>query len=379
MVVPVILPRLASIDDDLGYGISEKDKINDKMDDFNHPRMRRAIIVNSLRDSRTDIRFEEGQKDLVSVKTIFEVYSEVQSTDLIDFLTSGWEQWLKLGPSGWDPSGCLAESSTTENPPPFILGNTPLHRIRNQRPSKHVLGKMGYFCTDTCTPVFDDLVQEMCEDAAIIKTAVTRCLAISGVVYALPTHPGHHAAEDSFGGYCYLNHAAACARLLQEKHKKVAILDVDYHCGNGTASIFATDDSVLVVSLHCDPDHEYPFHNGFEDENNKSLCHLPMPPGTDWSTYKETLERGIEKVKSFGASALVLSLGLDTLDGDPCAIRRAGFKLSGSNYKEMGILIGSRLAVPTVVIQEGGYLMESVGQAATDVVTQMSVANNENL
>jgi acetoin utilization deacetylase AcuC-like enzyme len=89
----------------------------------------------------------------------------------------------------------------------------------------------------------------------------------TSVAYAITTHPGHHAAQDSFWGYCYLNHAAYAAKLLLQSQdtsiQKVAILEVDYHCRNGTASIFYEDPSVLVVSLYCDPDVEYPFHSGF--------------------------------------------------------------------------------------------------------------------
>ena len=142
-------------------------------------------------------------------------------------------------------------------------GNVPLPREPNQRPSQNVMGQVAYYCTDTCTPVFAELLEELQQDAAIVSHALhVLQQSPNTIVYALPTHPGHHAANDSFGGYCYLNHAAAVAQRLKEglSLEKVAILDVDYHAGNGTASIFYEDPKFLVVSIHCHPDWEYPFH-----------------------------------------------------------------------------------------------------------------------
>jgi acetoin utilization deacetylase AcuC-like enzyme len=212
-------------------------------------------------------------------------------------------------------------------------------------------------------------------DAAIVELAVEKAIA-GEIAYALPTHPGHHAATDSFGGYCYVNHAARAAKLLQSKLNgaKVAILDVDYHCGNGTASIFYQDASVLVVSIHCDPDWDYPFHSGFKEETGAeegvgTTLHLPLQPNTNWDSYREALIVGIDRIQDFGAKAVVVSLGLDTHDGDPCTIRRAGFTLSGTDYWNMGQTIGIKLGdLPTVFVQEGGYLMDKVGKAAADVV-----------
>lgn len=150
---------------------------------------------------------------------------------------------------------------------------------------------------------------------------------------------------------------------------------LDYHCGNGTASIFYEDPSVLVVSLHCDPDFDYPFHSGFSDQTGLNAgegttLHLPMPPQTQWaSTYKESLKVGLKRIQEFGATAVVVSMGLDTHDKDPCAIRRAGFCLQGKDYSELGQTMARSLkGLPIVIIQEGGYRMETIGQAASNVV-----------
>mmetsp|Transcript_118835 Transcript_118835/g.242962 ORF Transcript_118835/g.242962 Transcript_118835/m.242962 type:complete len:388 (+) Transcript_118835:94-1257(+) len=321
-----------------------------------------------------------------------------------------------------------------------------------QRSSRNVMGKMGYYCTDTCTPIISELVEELEIDASTVSTAVGIAINYSTadtsdetegvVVYALCTHPGHHAARDSFGGYCYVNNAAMATRLLQESLSpssgvmstqgiseteannsnstcaKVAILDVDYHCGNGTASIFYNDPSVLVVSIHCHPDYEYPFHSGFGDETGGSdaargcTLHLPLLPGATWQSEYQTVlrEKAGTAILGFQPDAFVLSLGLDTHAGDPCATWRAGFLLKGgdghngdNDYHSMGKVIGDIVAgcsngcnrrlggknnnidetraaatttkmIPVVVLQEGGYAMEAVPSAAADVLLGVATA-----
>ena len=232
-----------------------------------------------------------------------------------------------------------------------------------------------------------------------------------------------------------MNNAALTARLFQERLlslpqlqppappvKKIAILDVDYHCGNGTASIFYNDPNILVVSIHCHPDYEYPFHSGYRDETGGGdakgcTLHLPLLPGATWKNEYETAlkERAGKAIVDFNPDAFVLSLGLDTHVNDPCVTRRAGFRLigSGSNsssggdggddsesdYFCMGRVIGdiiigcsnrnsdsninrnrnrncssseTTITIPTIVLQEGGYEMKAVPSAAADVLLGMA-------
>ena len=132
-----------------------------------------------------------------------------------------------------------------------------------------------------------------------------------------------------------------------------------------------------MISIHCHPDHDYPFHTGFEDEvgagkGEGTTLHLPLLPGTTWKEYRIAVDTAVKRIQSFRAEALVLSLGLDTLNGDPCAIRRAGFKLFGDDYLEMGRLIGDNCKIPTIVVQEGGYRMDQVPKAAAGVLSGMA-------
>lgn len=168
----------------------------------------------------------------------------------------------------------------------------------------------------------------------------------------------------------------------QSKHSWFTVLDLlvilsytiiaDYHCGNGTISIFHNDSTVLVASLHCDPNFDYPFHSGFADESScATTLNFPLAPGTTWEGgYRQALQTALDTISAFKAEAVAISMGLDTHEGDPCAIRRAGFRLKGKDYWEMGLSIAKALSeqLPVVFIQEGGYRMDAVGEAASNVL-----------
>lgn len=376
--------------------LTEEDCQADAVDSFNHPRKRRALILDRLRQEASVSFLTPTQNVEVS-----EAFSTVHSEGLLDFLKTAWNQWIEMGEEGRDVDHIPIVTPGTI--PALIFGNAPLPRDPYQEPSSNVVGQIGYYCTDDCTPIFAQLWSELQSDTNVVATAIDTALEGHTAVYALPTHPGHHAARDSFGGYCYLNQAAHAVRRFQKnlgETTPVAVIDVgklkpcdarqylsrsfltlcptDYHCGNGTASIFYSDPTVLVVSIHCDPNFEYPFHSGFVHQNGAEsglgkTIHIPLPPKTNWEQYSLALRSAVEDVVSFNAKALIVSLGLDTLDKDPCAFRRAGFCLSGDDYQEMGkVLAGVGDEIPVVFIQEGGYLMGSIPEAATKVVTSFS-------
>jgi len=390
-------------DDDADVPVSAQDKALDAMDLFNHPRQRRALILSELRardhrnrsssdvDTTTSIRFECPTIP-ESSSILADTYGTVHSEGLLSFLETAWEKWENMGQEGRDPMGFLdvTASAASSTVPPLVPGNVPLPRTMGQRPSRHVLGQVGYYCTDTCTPVFGALRAELHKDAALVRAAVAHAQQEQySVSYVLPTHPGHHAATVSFGGYCYVNHAAAIAKTLSlsptKERARVAILDVDYHCGNGTDEILDEDASILVVSIHCDPDHEYPFHSGFADQTGSAgtTLHLPLPPRTTtWEHgYRTALTKGLDAIVAFAPSLVVVSLGLDTYDQDPCAIRRAGFGLQGDDYVAMGQLMARKLrAAPltgVVFVQEGGYRMDRVPEAAANVVLSFCQENEQ--
>ena len=179
--------------------------------------------------------------------------------------------------------------------------------------------------------------------------------------FALCRPPGHHAGRDYLGGYCHLNNAAIAAEAAIAAGRKVAILDVDYHHGNGTQDIFWARGDVLFVSLHADPKTDYPFFWGHADETGEgagegATLNLPLPQGTDLAAYLPALEQGLARIAGFGADLLVISFGADTWEGDPIS----RFRLTTADYAVMAGRIAA-LGLPTLVVMEGGYAVDALG------------------
>ena len=242
-------------------------------------------------------------------------------------------------------------------------------RHSGARPPRDPLGQMGYYGYDT-TPLVAGTWQAARAAAACALTAADVVAAGGGVAYALCRPPGHHAGPDSFGGYCYLNNAALAAVRLADRGG-VAVLDIDYHHGNGTQAAFYASDRVLYVSLHADPDWEYPLYWGRADETGEGAGrgftrNLPLPPGTGDGAYLEALRVGLNAIADFDPAALVVSAGFDGYRGDPLG----QFELTPEGFARIGeALAGLRL--PTVVVQEGGYSPEGLRACAPALLAPM--------
>jgi acetoin utilization deacetylase AcuC-like enzyme len=191
-------------------------------------------------------------------------------------------------------------------------------------------------------------------------TGAANVLEGYGLAYALVRPPGHHAERGSFGGFCYFNSAAVAANYLSD-YGKVALLDVDYHHGNGTQDIFYARDDVLTVSLHGHPRYTYPYFSGYEDERGEGRgrgfnVNMPLPENIDGARYRGELSHAVDRIARFKPRFLVVSLGLDTAKGDPTG----SFTLAGRDFRDNGALIGA-LELPTLVVQEGGYRIRTLG------------------
>jgi acetoin utilization deacetylase AcuC-like enzyme len=221
-------------------------------------------------------------------------------------------------------------------------------------------GQLGYYCFDCGTPITAGTWQAA---TGAVDTALTAAAAVlDEPAFALCRPPGHHAGSEFYGGYCYLNNAAIAAQYLRDQGAgRVAVLDVDYHHGNGTQEIFYGRDDVLFVSLHADPAMEYPFFSGYADEVGSGAGsgytrNFPLPRGTAWTDYAVALATALDDIHGFGPDALVVSFGADTFERDPIG----NFAITRDDFVRMGAAIG-RLRRSTAIVMEGGYAVADLG------------------
>ena len=233
--------------------------------------------------------------------------------------------------------------------------------IRNvARPPKELPIRAGYYCIDTFTPLNRNAYLAAKRAVDCTLTAVQAVLRGHRFAYALVRPPGHHAERRSFGGFCYFNSAAVAAHFLST-YGKVAVLDIDYHHGNGTQDIFYDRSDVLTISIHAHPRLAYPYFSGFEDEKGVGIgtgynVNVPLPEHVDGKRYGEVLSQTLKRVKRFQPKFLIVALGLDTAKGDPTGT----WDLQAKDFQANGRAIGL-LGYPTLVVQEGGYRTRSIG------------------
>jgi len=236
--------------------------------------------------------------------------------------------------------------------------------IRNTaRPPKELAVRAGYFCIDTFTPLNVNAWKAAKGAVDCTLTAATSILEGYRLAYALVRPPGHHAERRAFGGFCYFNNAAIATQMLSD-FGRVAILDIDYHHGNGQQVIFYQRSDVLTVSIHGHPRFAYPYFSGFEDEIGEGEgasfnMNLPLPEQITSEQYLAALSKAIKRVIRFQPDHLVVCVGFDTAKGDPTGT----WGLSGTDFSQIGQAIG-RMQIPTLLVQEGGYRTRNIGSNA---------------
>src|SRR3990170_4188806 len=276
----------------------------------------------------------------------------VHDLELIDLVE---HVWVDAVAAGHDPTRSLL-------PDVFLLreyaGGMPLEHLPSARHDR-----LGAHCFDTATPILAGPADAARASVDIALTALDRVLAGAPLAYGLCRPPGHHAARNLIGGYCFYNNAAIVAEsVLARGAQRVAILDVDFHHGNGTQQIFWERGDVLYVSLHGDPRGIYPYYSGYATERGAgdglgTTLNVPLAPDTDGDAYLAALADGLDAIRDFDPDApLVLSLGFDTYHADPIC----NLALRTDDYGRIGSAIGS-LGLPVVALQEGGYAVDALG------------------
>jgi acetoin utilization deacetylase AcuC-like enzyme len=269
--------------------------------------------------------------------------ARVHSPEYLSFLADAWEQWSALGNAG-----------------PEMIAN--MHPVRNAGTyPTHIVGKLGWHTIDTSCPIGPGTWAAACVATDVATTAAQMVLDGEDAVYALCRPPGHHAYRDLASGFCFLNNSAIAAAHLRLRHERVAILDVDVHHGNGTQGIFYERPDVLTVSIHADPTFFNPFVWGYAHERGAGQglganLNIPLPKGTGDDGYMQALAQAAATVRAFVPGALVVALGLDASEHDPLA----GLAVTTDGFRRIGEAL-AKIGLPTVLVQEGGYLSDVLG------------------
>lgn len=269
----------------------------------------------------------------------------------VTFLENAWSEWAALGrtndalPISWAVRG-----------------------MNQTRAPEHIDGKLGFYSLDAGSPIQAGTWQAAYSSAQVALTAA-KLVQNGEHAFALCRPPGHHAAADYLGGYCFLNNAAIAAQnFLDAGATRVAILDVDYHHGNGTQSIFYHRSDVLVANIHGDPRMEYPYFLGYNDETGFAAgegfnINYPLPHGTTFNTWFAALENACQRIAHYAPEVVIVSLGVDTFKNDPIS----QFLLDSQDYFKIGAKI-AKLERPTLFVMEGGYAVAEIGVNAVNVL-----------
>ncbi|MFZ5820704.1 MAG: histone deacetylase family protein [Chloroflexota bacterium] len=269
----------------------------------------------------------------------------VHEAGYVDFLSTAFDEWTR---------------QQTNYPKEGLLPATFPPRGWSHKP-RTLLGRAGYYMNDLSAPILAGTYRAALASA---NCALSGARAIAGgerAAFALCRPPGHHAGKANCGGYCYLNNAAIAAHWLSAQGK-VAILDIDYHAGNGTQDIFYERGDALTISIHADPDFEYPYFSGYADETGAGAGqglhrNFPLPAGTDDSRYLAALDEALALIRSFQPGFLVVSAGMDLYAGDPLGT----FQVTREGIRAIGARVAG-LRLPTLAVMEGGYNNAALGE-----------------
>jgi acetoin utilization deacetylase AcuC-like enzyme len=278
----------------------------------------------------------------------------VHAPDLLAFLAGAWAEWQRAG---------MHEDPGQDRVVAYVFPHPGLLSGRPPREPTGASARTGFYCYDTMTAIGPGTWEAARAAADCALTAADLILGGHEVAYACCRPPGHHVTRTCYGGSCYLNNAAIAAQYLRDEGtRRIAIVDVDAHHGNGAQELFYEEEAVLTCSVHIDPGAGwFPHFLGFTDEIGAgdaegTNVNLTLPPGTGDEGWVAAVQEAVAGVKAHGAEALVVALGVDAAAGDP----ESPLMVTENGYRDAGRALGE-LGIPTVVVQEGGYDLASLG------------------
>jgi acetoin utilization deacetylase AcuC-like enzyme len=317
----------------------------EKVEAFEKP-SRADFVLSALQDAKLG--------EFVAMRSFPDAaITRVHSDRYVKFIRDAYDEYAKLGGTG--------------DAFPSVW---PIRGMRSDVEPKNFAARMGMYSFDSGTPFTRGAYAAARAGADCALTGASLVQAGARSAFVLTRPPGHHAGSDFFGGYCFLNNAAIAAQHFRDSGAwRVAILDVDYHHGNGTQEIFYSRDDVLFVSIHADPSTDYPFFLGYHDETGEGKgagfnLNMPLSQGATPEVWMETLDLAIKRIASYRPDVLVVSLGVDTFEGDPIS----HFALrTREDYPRLGEKIRA-MNLPTLFVMEGGYAVKEIGDNVTAVL-----------
>ena len=272
----------------------------------------------------------------------------------LDFLENGFSAWSRIAGNG-------PEMRASVHP-----------NIHMNRLPEDILGRTGYYHADASSVMLADTWSSVRASANSALDAMARLLEGETSIYALCRPPGHHAYADKAGGFCYLNNTAIAANLAAESGRRVAIIDVDVHHGNGTQTLFYARRDILTLSVHGDPAHLYPFYAGYADETGQGdgaglNVNLPVPLMSGNDVYLDAVQAAVSRARTFAPDVVIIALGLDASSEDPFACMR----VNESGFARMGRILAA-LKRPTLIVQEGGYPSPALATSLAAFLTGFS-------
>jgi acetoin utilization deacetylase AcuC-like enzyme/ribosomal protein S18 acetylase RimI-like enzyme len=327
------------------------------------PPPRNATKIPLVVDERHLIHHVRERGYVESPVRVGAILKELARTDLFETIPARQfsDRWIREVHDGglveYLRRAC-AEAPEKKSIYPYVF---PVRNAARQPKERSVLA--GYWCFDTFTPINRNAFPAARNAVDCALTAADSVLAGAPLAYALVRPPGHHAERRTFGGFCYFSNAAIAANFLS-KRGRVAILDIDYHHGNGQQDIFYERRDVLTVSVHGDPSFAYPYFTGFRDEKGRGAgagynLNIPLPEKISADEHNAAVARALRRIARHDPAYLVVAVGYDTGKGDPTGT----WAITAADFRRLGRLIGAA-GYPTVVVQEGGYRVRTLGTNA---------------
>lgn len=337
----------------------------------NQPELRHYLIkqqlINELCDQNKYATLSETD-ELADI----DIVCKLHNAQYIEFLRDAHSDGKSQRDKDWYYPG-------TDSLLPYNIHVGVVHQsLINKQP---IYKRAGLYAKDNMTPILSHTyVQVMRSANAAIQSAQYLLHNKSSIVYALCTSPGHHCDGLRYSGYCFINNAALSADILSQNNTyRVGVLDIDYHAGDGTQSMFYHRNDIITCSIHADPTYDYPSYSGYSDEVGTGQginCHLnlPLPPKANYNThYKSAVNKALQFLKQHSIQYLVLAFGADSYKDDPDPSNLAGMLLDLNDYYSIGALIRNEIPdIGIVITQEGGYNLDAVPTIVSNLLKGLS-------